>query len=253
MTNKKIYMNPTNSIEFVRDIINENLTEYSKKVILDFKNNINYHKENFLFEKFAESIDSFPQYAPEIAEICHPRASTSYKACECLLKCYCVNPREVTQFLHMTLNDFEYKLKRNDIDNISEYHTFCFGFLYAFNIGNYKKRELSISCFNSSNNVIESPIFKILVNAIILEYKFSSSEKYKFLCDLEVLKKKIKKNKPEIYKNYIKSLYKDISYYIQNKTFDKGLDFKYDNIHLSKEKLSLGTLFAAYYAAESIK
>ncbi|MCI8806182.1 MAG: hypothetical protein HFE59_09950 [Clostridiales bacterium] len=253
MTDKKIYMKAANITEFVRNVLNEDLIEYSKKVIFDFKNNINYQKENFLYEKFSKSIKSFPQYAPEIAEICQPRASTSYKAFECLIKCYCTNPKKVTPFLHMVLNDFEYKLKHNNIDNISEYHIFCFGFLYAFNIGNYKKRELSITCFNNSNSIIESLMFKILTNATILEYRFSSSEKYKLLCDLEKLKKKLKKNNPIIYKNYIKSLYKDIIYYTENKTFDDNLNHKYDNIFLSNEKLSLGTLFETYYAAKSIE
>lgn len=253
MNERILYRPATNISEFVRDIINNNLTEYSKKVILDFKNNINYHKENFLFEKFAESINSSPQYTPEIAEICQPRASTSYTAFECLIKCYSINPKGVTPFLHMTLNDFEYKLKNNNIDNLSEYHIFSFGFLYAFNIGNYKKRELSITCFNNSNSILESLIFKILTNAVILEYKFSSSEKHKFLCDLKELKKKIKKSNSQYYKEHIKNLYDDIFYYIKNKTFDTELDYKYSNIKFSETKLSLGTLFAAYYAAESIK
>lgn len=232
----------------IKQIIMDDISDFSDKIAIDFVGSA-YNVENHILDRLPEYMKNYPEFISGIAELCYKKAVKNIKHLECLISSFIIKPNEVKTYLHMTLTEFEYKLKNGDIDFVTEYQFFVFGFLYAFGIGNVYNPELAVKCFNNAENIIEAQMFKLLVKAKLLENKFSKAESDQFKLQFDLFGKKLKKVKPLEYKAYLAKLWEDLEDYIYDGDFSDDLDQEYKNIYIKgRDKFSIGKLFSAYYA-----
>ena len=116
---KMIFTNEEKIRSILQQIAAENQRKFFDMIAMDLSGGA-HNAENYIFDKLPKYIINSKDYAAAIAELCYKKAVKSIKALDSLISAFIIKPNEVKMYLHMTLTDFKYKLKNDDVDFITE-------------------------------------------------------------------------------------------------------------------------------------